>query len=449
MKFHLNTVSLKSLRSVVECIETYKEHKCTISINKSFSIELPVIIAASLSREISRMLTNDPTQHEFKFTLKSFDAYCNDVVDKIKRSIIDNESVILDNEEEMECFAKFGLLIGNDEFISPLNEHFIEESKSLSEDNVVNILNTKRIFNIVDISKETTFIAEHFDSMSENEHFVNFSRNCANAPIIESIITSSSFHIENEDKLLSFLLTICNDNEEVESFIPLFSHLYLEYCSAPKCEEFVTFVINKSETRNMKTLVSCIGRRLTQPNIPMNPNYIKERHSKFVEEIEEIEVTMDDPLNGILRREHNKSNVVMEVSSTCDGNVYDLITANPNADFYTKNEQNSFIKASLKDGSTFILKKYMIRGRRHQGRSNHHLQHWKIEGQLASNGEWIVLDNHNNEPFDQLLVRTFDISCDKELKAVKLTQTGKESSNNYYCLCINAFDIFGTIIAKQ
>ena len=440
MKFHLNTVSLKSLRSVVECIETYKEHKCTISINESFSIELPVIVAASLSREISRMLTNDPTQHEFKFTLKSFDAYCNDVVDKIKRSIIDNESVILDNEEEMECFAKFGLLIGNDEFISPLNEHFIEESKSLSEDNVVNILSTKRIFNIVDISKETTFIAEHFDSMSENEHFVNFSRNCANAPIIESIITSSSFHIEDEDKLLSFLLTICNDNEEVESLIPLFSHLYLEYCSAPKCEEFVTFVINKSETRNMKTLVSCIGRRLTQPNIPMNPKYIKERHSKFVEG---IEVTMDDPLNGILRREHNKSNVVMEASSTGCGNVYDLITDNPNADFYTNNEQNSFIKASLKDGSTFILKKYMIRGNIQQRHCNQ-LQNWKIEGQLSSNNEWIVLDDHQNEPFDKLLVRTFDVSCNEELKAVKLTQIGNDISN-WKHLCINAFDIFGTI----
>jgi hypothetical protein len=177
----------------------------------------------------------------------------------------------------------------------------------------------------------------------------------------------------------------------------------------------------------------------------MNPNYIKERHSKYDGR---IEVTMDDPLNGILRREHNKSNVVMEASSTSHDNVYDLITANPNADFYTNNKQNSFIKASLKDGSTFILKKYMIRGNKCQGRSSHHLQHWKIEGQLASNDEWIVLDNHNNEPFDKLLVRTFDITCDKELKAVKLTQTGK-NTNNFYYLMINAFDIFGTIIAKQ
>jgi hypothetical protein len=388
------------------------------------------------------MLSSDPTQHEFKFTLKSFDAYGCDVLDKIKRSIIKDESVHIDNEEEIECFAKFGQLIGNDDFVSPLYAHFNEESKSLREDNVVHILNTKRIFNIVDTHNETTFIAEHFDSMSENEEFVTFSRNSSNAHIIESIITSSSFRIENEDKLLSFLLTICHDNPEFESLIPLFEHLFLEYCSSPKCHDFITFVLNNTETRTMKTLVSCIGRRLTQPNIPMNPHFLKERHTGFIKE-----VTIDDPLNGILRREHNKSNVVMETSSAANGNVYDLITANPDAHFYTNSEQNSFIKASLKDGSTFVLKKYMIRGNKHN-RNDHHLQHWKIEGQLASNDEWIVLDSHQNEPFDKLVVRTFDVSCSKELKAVKITQTGKNTNNNYH-FEINAFDIFGTIIAKQ
>ena len=76
------------------------------------------------------------------------------------------------------------------------------------------------------------------------------------------------------------------------------------------------------------------------------------------------------------------------------------------------------------------------------------LQTWQLEGQKASNGEWIVLDSHSNEPFCVLETRTFNISCEERLKSVKLTQTGTETSGYHY-LCINAFDIFGTVYPKK
>ena len=138
----------------------------------------------------------------------------------------------------------------------------------------------------------------------------------------------------------------------------------------------------------------------------------------------------------------------MEASSTQNGNVYDLIKADPNSDFWTSNYENSFIKASLKDGSTFILNKYMIRGRRHQGSHYHHLKSWKLEGERASDGKWIILDQHSNEPFNQLEMRTFNVSCEEELKTVKLTQIGYNTAGAYH-LCINAFDIFGNLIANS
>ena len=190
----------------------------------------------------------------------------------------------------------------------------------------------------------------------------------------------------------------------------------------------------------MKTLISCIGRRLTQPNIPMKPEILKGRHER-----KGIEIEMDDPLNGILRRENEKSNVLMEASATYNGNVYDLLKADPNVDFFTKDFENSFIEASLKDGKTFILKSYAIRGYKHEG-YNCHLQNWKLEGQKASNGEWIVLDSHSNEPFNKLVVKTFNVSCEEELKAVKLTQEGYNIHNGNYLFRINAFDIFGILI---
>ena len=152
-------------------------------------------------------------------------------------------------------------------------------------------------------------------------------------------------------------------------------------------------------------------------------------------------MTDEDPLKGILYREHQKGNVIMETSSTRSGDVYDLIKSDPNANFHTQNSSNSWIQASLKNNKPFILRKYMIRGNKFP-RNGYHLRSWKLEGKKESNGEWIVLDSHSNEPFDQLLTKVFPASFSETLTAVKLIQTDTDLSgaNN---LCINQFDIFG------
>ena len=131
----------------------------------------------------------------------------------------------------------------------------------------------------------------------------------------------------------------------------------------------------------------------------------------------------------------------MVASSTLNGDVYDLLKCDANLDFYTNEIANSFIQASLKDKRIFVIKNYTIRGRKSDCGM---LQSWKLEGQKASDDEWIELDNHWNEPFRVLQVKTFDVSCKEKLKAVKLTQTGK-NSDDWNILNINAFDIFGTV----
>ena len=120
-----------------------------------------------------------------------------------------------------------------------------------------------------------------------------------------------------------------------------------------------------------------------------------------------------------------------------------LLKADDNSNFFTNNESNSFITASLKDGKSFIVKSYMIRGNRHSDNSCQ-LQTWRFDGQRASDGQWITLDTHENDPTRQLQTRTFDVSCDEKLKAVKLTQTGVNTYRGNH-LCINAFDIFGLL----
>ena len=83
VKFSLSSFSLSNLRSVVNKIDMYKEHKCSIVINNAFNIEMPVIVAAVLSKSITEMLENDPTLQTFKFTLSTLNNNNKEVFDKI------------------------------------------------------------------------------------------------------------------------------------------------------------------------------------------------------------------------------------------------------------------------------------------------------------------------------------------------------------------------------
>ena len=128
VKFSLSSKYLENLKSVVGKFETYKEHKCSIVINKIFTIEVPVVVAASISSSITKIIENDPTTDTFPFTIKH---YNESSMQKIKQVITTNSSVSIEddeNEEDMETFAEFGLSIGNEDFISPLNKKLEQES---------------------------------------------------------------------------------------------------------------------------------------------------------------------------------------------------------------------------------------------------------------------------------------------------------------------------------
>ena len=85
----------------------------------------------------------------------------------------------------------------------------------------------------------------------------------------------------------------------------------------------------------------------------------------------------------------------------------------------------------------------MIKGNNNNDTSNQ-LKNWKLEGQKESDGQWIVLDSHNNDPLKRLQIRPFDVSCEERLKSIKITQTGTNTSNGN-SLDINSFDIFGIL----
>ena len=171
----------------------------------------------------------------------------------------------------------------------------------------------------------------------------------------------------------------------------------------------------------------------------MNPHKLKGRYGSLNQE-KYREIGKEDSRRGIFGRENEKGNATISASSTYSGDVYTLLNSNSSSNFWTNNVPNSFITASLKDGKSFIVKSYMIKS----ANTSHRLQHWKLEGQKASDGQWVTLDSHQNDPTRQLQTRTFDVSCDEKLKAVKLTQTGKDTYG-YNHLVINAFDVFGLL----
>ena len=453
-EFSLNSKYLENIRKTVDKFPEYRDRIGTIRINETFDIKVPVIVAASLSSTITKIIDNDPTASTFCFTIER---YSETSFSKLKDVLQHNTRVSLDNDDDIHAFAEFGLCTENDDFVSPLKSQLCEYSSNISEDNIVKIISSKNTFRIDDKSKEYSFVASNFESMSTREDFIEFAKKDINRNSIKDILSRDDLCMESEDTLLTFILRINEGKSEENITTDLFPFLLLEYCSSSKCEEFLQFAKSIIQNESVKSLLTCIGRRFVQSTIPMNPAKLKGRHEPSnksntldnkqgsLNQEKYTEIGKEDPHRGIFGRENEKGNATISASSTHTGDVYTLLKANDNTRFWTNNEPNSFITASLKDGKTFIVKSYMIRGNKGTNTGSQ-LQNWKLEGQKASDGQWVTLDSHQNDPTRKLQTRTFDVSCDEKLKAVKLTQTGPNThTEGHNILRINAFDVFGSL----
>ena len=451
-EFSLNSKYLENIRKTVEKFPEYRDRIGTIRINETFDIEVPVIVAASLSSTITKIIDNDPTASTFCFTIQR---YSETSFSKLKDVLQHNTRVSLDNDDDIHAFAEFGLCAENDDFVSPLKSQLCEYSSDITEDNVLKIISSKNTFRIDDNTNEYSFVASNFESMSTREDFIEFAKKDINRNSVKDILSRDDLCMSSEDTLLTFILRINEGKSEENITTDLFPFLLLEYCSPSKCEEFLRFSCSVIQNESFKSLLTCIGRRFVQSTIPMNPAKLKGRHepsnkSNTADNRQEqsnedkyTEIGKEDPHRGIFRRENEKGNTTLSASSYCNGDINDLLNADDDSYFLTENEPNSFITASLKDGKSFIVKSYMIRGNKYDD-DGCQLQSWKLEGQKASDGQWVTLDSHQNDPTRQLQTRTFDVSCDEKLKAVKLTATGKDTNGCDY-LRINAFDVFGLL----
>ena len=413
---------------------------CSLIFNENTEIKVPILVAASQSSSVTKCIEVDPTKRKFSFNVTMKNDNNNSILNSFKSLLENNIPIQLNEEEDFINLASIGLSIGNEELISPLSEKLKSESSSMSCDNVVGIINMKLTFGedqMGGLELETSFIAKNFDKMSKREDFFNFAKDIKHSQIIEQIIRSDQLKIEEEDVLLSFVIKLCKSTLD---FSFLFELVFLEYCTVDKCRELLTFVKEQYESSNAKSIIMCFGRRIIQP-VALEQKYIKERHAGDIG----TAVSMEDPRNGIFRREG--TNAKVHASSNDNENFRKLFVCDDNYYDNTSNRPNQYITFSFKDDTVVKINGYMLRGNNQDGNYKK-LKSWKLEGQKESNNEWVLLDRHNNEPFTKLELRTYRITCNEKFKAFRITQEDKNDGSNY-CLSINAFDIFGTVIKKK
>ena len=240
---------------------------------------------------------------------------------------------------------------------------------------------------------------------------------------------------------MNYLHLSQNYAQKNESYQYLFKYVWLEYCSVETVKQLLDYVKKELISSNKENIIlECLERRLLLSNLPIQET--NERYQKFISfQGKEIK---SNTLKGILYQENLNRNVLLESNSNSGYDVYNVIKRMNNAYFQTKNELNSYISAKLKNNKSFFIKEYYIRGHSVSGEPNHRIQTWKLEGRKVSDGEWIELDKHENEPIHQSEVKKYSISCKYPLNEVKLTQTGPNTSENNY-LVISGFDIYGLL----
>ena len=383
------------------------------------------------------MLTNDSLMTDFYIEDPSLNDIQDSVIDKLIELLNLNEIQI--ENEEIQQFGKLGKFLGNKELIQIYLNFVKENEQNMNEENVIPLIQQKYSFGIPmeEFNSEFSFVSSKFTKFVDQ--LIELGKDIKYYNIIESIVKHENILLETEDELLLFILKLCEENNEYEL---LFENVLLEYCSTEAIREFIEY-INKyiCKDNHFKCILKCINRRLIQEQIPAQINdqkrYVIKYESKY-------EYNGNDPLNGLLRQEYLKGNVEMRTSGTSYGDVYNLLQNDTNLHFHTHSEQNSWIEGNLKNKKPFTITKYVIRGNKCSGC---HLQSWKLEGRRISDGNWIEIDSHQNEPFTKLVVKTFPIQSQEKFDTVRLTQTGKDT-NNYDHLCINAFDIYGYIYTK-
>ena len=412
-----------------------------IHINQKI-IEIPLLVAASLSAHFARQFITDKTTTDLfvkvNFPNKRVEP---SILNKIEK-LLNSEEVDLTNDE-VDALALFGKAIENDEFIAPYEAQLEELEKNITVSNVVDLLKKRIAFDYSPevCQKEITFIAQHFTETKDNLLKLFITQTVI--IYLQYILQSDELSLINEDELLYFILELSSHDTQCAS---LFEYVKLEYCSPEAVQQLSIFTISLCNDRLTKSVLLSMSRRLKQNSIPM-----KDRNEQTRYRTKQYKtIPLNNQYIGIFRRAHGKGNVIMNPSTIArlEPEVHKYFTSYEpehlfdgckRSYFATMNAPNSFISLSLKNGKAFIPSDYMIMGNTGTLRLNS----WRIDGRTRDN-HWILLDQQHYQ-LHLHEIRIFHISYSNfPIVELKISNTGKNACNND-ALEIGAFDIFGQI----
>jgi hypothetical protein len=259
--------------------------------------------------------------------------------------------------------------------------------------------------------------------------------------LLHSILSHDSLKLPSKDWLYEFVKAQLTRHDCYSTLLELIRY---EYLSIDSICDFVRLISESFDLLTYPIWLSLI-RRLT---LSVSPNQINDRVNQVFVASEGGE------LNGIfsfLTREcggniHDRGIVAVSASSQHYSDypvqvIFDFKTKF--SGFATKNEDNSWICIEFKQ-HRIKPTHYSIRTRADS--DTQHPRTWVLEG-VGDAGDWFPLDcqTSNSELSGPNCVRTFSIGSPREVRSVRLRQTGPNSSNCNH-LILKSIELFGELI---
>ncbi|EAY07244.1 hypothetical protein TVAG_240450 [Trichomonas vaginalis G3] len=370
---------------------------------------------------------------------------CKDSIDILSNFIETGKLEFEADEPHYHDIFEIGKYFGN-QILIKIYVKYVKSDKSLSIENVFKKYEVSAYENDSTTMNECIeYISSHFYSFNDDDIITNFVKN--GFEFCEKILKSKELKIENEDKLCFLLLETCRRDS---TLFDLFGYVNLQFCSSQVYDEIYNFSVENSYESSLLTIynetlknyhsklrnkfeisnqtIASFEKHLIQNQFQISNHSFSVGIPKFVEKVSK-EIHMEMSTSSIADTSSDKSTI----------NSY-----SNNDQFFTKTEPNSWLKAELK-GYKLKPKSYILQSRC-LGSSNL-LRSWKLEG-IKEDGTSIELDNHSYE-FKQSEIKEFPLQTNDYFVAFKITQTGKNSSNdpdNCYFFNINVFDFNGELI---
>ena len=414
MEISFRIKSIPSANIISIAGQEFCNNKCTIKINNTSTISVPLILAIANSPLFGAKYSSDITTAEFEVETNFYTPVTDSFIQKLQDALSLLE-VKFDNDDEIMNFACFGKSIKNEEFKKPFMEYC---EKMIDQNNDTSLELIKKKFHLQfsdqEFGKEISIIATNFDKNKDVIFDLGKDPKYYNA--ISLILQSSDLRVCNEDSLLEYIIKFCEIDQKYEC---LFQYVWLDYCSVKSIQTFLDYINNNMvHDENLKSVFTCLQKRLLRANIPVLPMNIRYNY-QLVE-------NNSDSLDGIFRKEGD----VIAYDEKKSFNIFEC----------SKIPLNTWT-IYLKNRTAFVITKYKIKG----ALSNNRLENWEVQGLSAVSNKWFILDSQQKQNFGPSQCREFIIQSRKPITMVALKTT---TSSSFAVTYISGFEVYGWIHPK-